>query len=122
MGVWATMSADPELGLVYAGVELPATDSTGFGRRGDSLFSETLVALDIETGQRKWHYQTEHHGLWDRDIPCAAVLCDIPVNGKIVKALAQPTKQAYRLCARPRDRQADLADSGAPGSQGRCTG
>jgi quinoprotein glucose dehydrogenase len=95
MGVWATMSADPELGLVYAGVELPATDSTGFGRLGNSLFSETLVALDIETGQRKWHYQTEHHGLWDRDIPCAAVLCDLPVNGKIVKALAQPTKQAY---------------------------
>jgi quinoprotein glucose dehydrogenase len=95
MGVWAPMSADEELGLVYAGVELPATDSTGFGRLGNSLFSETLVALDIETGQRKWHYQTEHHGLWDRDIPCAAVLCDIPVNGKIVKALAQASKQAY---------------------------
>jgi quinoprotein glucose dehydrogenase len=95
MGVWATMSADPELGLLYAGVELPATDQTGFGRLGNSLFSETLVALDVETGQRKWHYQTEHHGLWDRDIPCAAILFDLPVDGKIVKALAQPTKQAY---------------------------
>jgi len=95
MGVWAPMSADPELGLVYAGVELPATDSTGFGRLGNSLFSETLVALDIETGERKWHYQTEHHGLWDRDVPCASLLFDIPMNGKIVKALAQPTKQAY---------------------------
>jgi quinoprotein glucose dehydrogenase len=95
MGVWAPMSADAELGLVYAGVELPATDATGFGRLGDSLFSETVVALDIETGQRKWHYQTEHHGLWDRDVPCAALLCDIPVNGKIVKALAQPSKQAF---------------------------
>jgi quinoprotein glucose dehydrogenase len=95
MGAWAPMSADPELGLVYVPVELPATDSTGFGRLGNSLFSETLVALDIETGQRKWHYQTEHHGLWDRDIPCAAVLCDIPVNGRIVKALAQPSKQAF---------------------------
>jgi quinoprotein glucose dehydrogenase len=95
MGVWASMSADPELGLVYVPVELPATDQTGFGRLGNSLFSETLVALDFETGQRKWHYQTEHHGLWDRDIPCAAVLFDIPVNGKIVKALAQPSKQAY---------------------------
>jgi quinoprotein glucose dehydrogenase len=95
MGVWAPMSADPELGLVYAGVELPATDSTGFGRLGNSLFSETLVALDIETGERKWHYQTEHHGLWDRDVPCASLLFDIPMNGKIIKALAQPTKQAY---------------------------
>jgi quinoprotein glucose dehydrogenase len=95
MGVWAPMSADPQLGLVYVPVELPATDATGFGRLGNSLFSETLVALDIETGQRKWHYQTEHHGLWDRDIPCAAVLFDLTVNGKIVKALAQPSKQAY---------------------------
>ena len=95
MGAWATMSADPELGLVYVPVELPATDSTGFGRLGNSLFSETLVALDIDTGERKWHYQTIHHGLWDRDIPCAAVLFDLPVNGKIVKALAQPSKQAY---------------------------
>jgi quinoprotein glucose dehydrogenase len=94
-GAWAPMSADPELGLVYVPVELPATDSTGFGRLGNSLFSETLVALDIETGERKWHYQTIHHGLWDRDIPCAAVLFDLPVNGKIVKALAQPSKQAY---------------------------
>jgi quinoprotein glucose dehydrogenase len=95
MGAWAPMSADPELGLVYVPVELPATDSTGFGRLGNSLFSETLVALDIQTGERKWHYQTIHHGLWDRDIPCAAVLFDLPVNGKIVKALAQPSKQAY---------------------------
>lgn len=95
MGVWAPMSADPELGLVYAGVELPATDATGFGRWGDSLFSDTLVALDIETGQRKWDYQTVHHGLWDRDVACAAVLCDLPVDGKIVKALALPSKQAY---------------------------
>lgn len=95
MGVWAPMSADPELGLVYAGVELPATDSTGIGRWGNSLFSETIVALDIETGQRKWHYQDEHHGLWDRDVPCASVLCDVPIDGKIVKVLAQPTKQAF---------------------------
>ncbi|MGA2565059.1 MAG: PQQ-binding-like beta-propeller repeat protein, partial [Steroidobacteraceae bacterium] len=95
MGVWATMSADPELGLVYAGVELPATDSTGFGRLGNALFSETLVALDIETGHLKWYYQTIHHGLWDRDIPCAAVLFDIAIKGKMVKALAQPSKQSY---------------------------
>jgi len=94
-GVWASMSADPELGLLYAGVELPATDETGFGRQGPGLFGETLVALDIETGQRKWHYQLSHHGLQDRDVPCAAILCDIPVGGKIVKAIAQPTKQAY---------------------------
>jgi len=94
-GVWAMMSADPELGLLYAGVELPQADTVGTTRFGDALFSETLVALDIETGQRKWHYQTEHHGLWDRDIPAPATLFDLMIDGRMVKALALPTKQAY---------------------------
>ena len=53
------------------------------------------MALDIETGERKWHYQMIHHGLWDRDVSCAGVICDIPHNGKIVKAIAQPTKQGF---------------------------
>ena len=94
-GAWAQMSADPELGLLYIPVELPTGDYNGQFRKGSGLFGETLVAVDIETGQRKWHYQFVHHGLWDRDIPCASILCDIPVNGKTVKALAQPTKQSY---------------------------
>jgi quinoprotein glucose dehydrogenase len=95
-GVWAMMSADPELGLVYAGVELPQADTVGTTRLGSgTLFSETLVALDIETGQRKWHYQMEHHGLWDRDVCAPATLFDLAIDGKMVKALAQPTKQAY---------------------------
>jgi len=94
-GAWAQMSADEELGLVYIPVELPTGDETGLYRRGNALFGESLVAVDIETGRRKWHYQTVHHGLWDRDIPCAPILCDIPHDGRIVKALAQPTKQAF---------------------------
>jgi glucose dehydrogenase len=53
------------------------------------------VAVDILTGKRRWHYQMIHHGLWDYDVCCAAILCDIPHNGKIVKALAQPTKQSF---------------------------
>ncbi len=92
-GAWAPMSADEELGLVYVPVELPQTDMLGVTRTGDNLFGETLVALDIETGTRKWHYQIIHHGLQDRDISCAGILCDIPHNGKTVKAIAQPTKQ-----------------------------
>ena len=94
-GVWAQMSADEELGLIYIGVELPQGDEIGTARLGPGLFGESIVALDIDTGVRKWHYQMVHHGLWDRDVPCAGILCDIPVNGKIVKAIAQPTKQAY---------------------------
>ncbi|MBV9551120.1 MAG: PQQ-binding-like beta-propeller repeat protein [Alphaproteobacteria bacterium] len=94
-GVWAPMTADEELGTVYCGVELPQADWIGKTRFGNALFTETLVALDIETGKRKWHYQTEHHGLWDRDICAAAILYDLPYNGRMVKALAQPTKQAF---------------------------
>jgi quinoprotein glucose dehydrogenase len=94
-GSWAPMSADPDLNLVYIGVELPTGDEIGTKRIGSALFGESLVALDIDTGARKWHYQLVHHGLWDSDIPCASILCDIPVNGRIVKALAQPTKQSY---------------------------
>ncbi|HEX2801668.1 MAG TPA: hypothetical protein VHN73_06365, partial [Phenylobacterium sp.] len=55
---------------------------------------ESIVAVDLKTGVRKWHYQLVHHGLQDRDVPCAAILCDIPVKGRMVKVLAQPTKQA----------------------------
>lgn len=94
-GVWAQMSADEELGLVYLPVELPTGDEMGMYRKGPGLFGESLVAVDAKTGQRRWHYQFVHHGLWDRDVPCAPILCDIPVKGRIVKALAQPTKQAF---------------------------
>jgi quinoprotein glucose dehydrogenase len=94
-GAWAPMSADDDLGLLYVPVELPPTDMLGISRAGSALFAESLVALDIETGVRKWHYQTIHHGLWDRDISCAGILCDIPHDGKIIKAIAQPTKQGY---------------------------
>jgi len=96
--VWAPMSADPELGLVFAGVELPQADYVGTTRPGAGLFSESLVALDCETGQRKWHFQFEHHGLWDRDVPCASILFDMPdpkAKGRIIKAVAQPTKQGF---------------------------
>jgi quinoprotein glucose dehydrogenase len=94
-GVWAQISVDEELGLAYLGVELPTGDYSGQYRAGPALFGESIVAVDVQTGRRKWHYQTIHHGLWDRDIPCAAILCDIPHDGKIVKALAQPSKQAF---------------------------
>ena len=94
-GDWAQISADEELGLAYLGIELPTGDQMGFYHPGNSLFSESIVAVDIQTGKRKWHYQMIHHGLWDYDVCCAAILCDIPHNGKIVKALAQPTKQSF---------------------------
>ena len=93
-GVWGQMSVDEELGLAYLPVELPTGDVYGGNRPGNGLFGETLVAVDLKTGRRRWHYQLVHHGMWDYDIPCAPVLVDITVDGKPIKALAQPTKQS----------------------------
>ena len=94
-GVWGQISADEELGLVYLPVELPTGDYYGGHRPGNGLFGESLVAVDLQTGKRRWHYQLVHHGIWDFDIPCAPILVDITVNGRTVKAVAQPTKQAF---------------------------
>jgi quinoprotein glucose dehydrogenase len=94
-GVWAQMSVDEELGLVYMPVELPTGDYYGGHRPGNHLFSESLLALDIQTGKRKWHFQFVHHGIWDHDIPCAPILADLVVDGKPIKAIAQPTKQGW---------------------------
>lgn len=94
-GVWAQMSADEELGLAYLPTELPTHDYYGGFRPGNNLFSESLVAVDLKTGQRRWHYQLVHHGIWDMDIPAPPILADVTVNGRAVKVIAQPTKQAF---------------------------
>jgi quinoprotein glucose dehydrogenase len=94
-GVWAQISVDEELGLAYLPVELPTGDFYGGHRPGNGLFGESLVAVDLKTGKRKWHYQLVHHGIWDWDIPCAPILLDLTMNGRTVKAVAQPTKQSW---------------------------
>jgi quinoprotein glucose dehydrogenase len=94
-GVWAQMTIDEELGMVFLPVELPTGDYYGGNRPGTGLFGESVVALDLKTGVRKWHYQTVHHGIWDMDIPCAPILADITVDGRKIKAIAQITKQGW---------------------------
>ena len=94
-GVWAQISVDEELGLAYLPIELPTGDYYGGHRPGNGLFGESIVAVDLNTGVRKWHYQLVHHGIWDHDIPCAPILANITVNGRAIKAVAQPTKQAW---------------------------
>jgi quinoprotein glucose dehydrogenase len=94
-GVWGQISVDEELNTVYLPVELPTGDYYGGHRPGAGLFGESVVAVDLTTGKRKWHYQLVHHGIWDMDIPCAPILIDITVNGRAIKALAQPTKQGW---------------------------
>src|SRR5215475_4450271 len=92
-GVWGQISIDEELGLAYLPVEMPTGDYYGGHRPGSGLFGESLVAVDLQTGKRKRHYQLVHHGIWDMDIPCAPILTDITINGRLVRAVAQPTKQ-----------------------------
>ncbi len=94
-GVWGQISVDEQLGMAFIPVELPTGDYYGGHRPGNGLFGETVLAVDLKTGQRKWHYQLVHHGIWDMDIPCAPMLVDVTVNGQTVKAVAQPTKQAF---------------------------
>ncbi len=92
-GVWTQISVDEQLGLVYLPVESPTGDYYGGHRPGNDLYGESLVCVDLKTGQRKWHFQLVHHPLWDMDISSAPILADINVNGRAVKAVAQPTKQ-----------------------------
>jgi glucose dehydrogenase len=91
-GVWAPMSGDPELGFVYLPVESATGDRFGGDRPGDNLFANSLVALDIKTGERQWHHQLIHHDIWDWDNPSAPVLADLP-NGR--KVVMQVTKQSW---------------------------
>jgi quinoprotein glucose dehydrogenase len=92
-GVWATISADEELGLAYLPVESPYGDMYGGLRPGANLYGESVVAVEIETGKYRWHFQTSHHPLWDYDLPTAPILVDAVKDGRTIKALAQPTKQ-----------------------------
>ena len=93
--IWGNITADPELGYVYLATSTPTSDFYGGHRLGDNLFAESIICVDIETGQRVWHYQFVHHGVWDYDFPAAPALVDITVNGKKIPALAQVTKQGF---------------------------
>jgi quinoprotein glucose dehydrogenase len=94
-GLWTQISVDEQLGLAYLPVESPTGDYYGGHRPGNNLYGETLVCVDLKTGQRKWHFQLVHHPLWDMDISSAPILADITVDGKAIKAVAQPTKQGF---------------------------
>ncbi|MEM7502541.1 MAG: PQQ-binding-like beta-propeller repeat protein [Pseudomonadota bacterium] len=91
-GVWAPMSADPELGIVYLPVESATGDQYGGDRPGQNLYSSSLVAVDLQTGRRLWHFQHTHHDIWDWDTPAAPILIDRQDGRKLV---ALVTKQSF---------------------------
>ena len=92
-GIWETPAIDPELGLLYVAVGNPFGDSTK--RAGMNLFTDSLLALTLDTGELKWYYQQVHHDVWDFDSGNQPILFDMVVNGKPVKALAEANKNGY---------------------------
>jgi len=94
-GVWTQITVDEDAGLAYLPIETPTSDYYGGHRPGNNLFAESLVCVDLKTGQRKWHYQLVHHPIWNFDISSAPLLADINVNGRAIKAVAQPSKQGW---------------------------
>ncbi len=105
-GVWTEITADAQAGLAYLPVESPTSDFYGGHRPGNGLYGNALVAVDLKTGKVKWYFQLIHHEIWDYDIAAAPLLIDITVDGKPIKAVAEPTKQGYlyvfdRLTGKP---------------------
>ncbi len=92
---WAPLSADPELGIVYIPTNGATQDFYGGFRPGNNLFSTSLIALDVQTGERVWHYQLIHHDIWNYDTPQVPVLIDVNIDGEEVPAVVQVTKQAF---------------------------
>ena len=92
---WAPMSADAERGIVYIPTNPPTIDYFGGFRPGDSLFGTTVIALDVETGERVWHFQTVHNDQWNYDLPNVPIIVDLEVEGREVPAVVQTSKTGF---------------------------
>lgn len=93
--VWGLMALDEARGLLYVPTSTPSSDFWGGRRPGANLFAESLVCLDAKTGQRKWHFQAIHHGLWDYDFTAPPNLATITVDGRRIDAVAITAKQGF---------------------------
>ena len=93
MSSWAPASADAELGLVYLVTNASTVQSYAGHRPGDNLFGGTLLALDVQTGERRWHFQIHHSDQWNYDLPTPPMLMDLTVDGEVIPAVIQNTKQ-----------------------------
>ena len=92
---WAGMSVDHKRGLVFASTGSASFDFYGGNRKGQNLYANCVLALNAETGERKWHYQIIHHDMWDRDLPASPVLVTVNHDGKKIDAVVQVTKSGY---------------------------
>ena len=94
-GIWTQPAIDPELGMIYFNAANPSPDYDGSSRKGINLFTNTIIALDLETGQLVWHYQVIHHDIWDWDLVTGPTLFDVTVGGRTVKGIASLAKSCY---------------------------
>ena len=93
--MWQSPAIDPELGMLYIQVGNPSPDLDGTMRAGDNLFTESIVALDLKSGEYKWHFQEVHHDIWDYDTVSPNVLFDVELDGKTVKGIGQAGKTGW---------------------------
>jgi quinohemoprotein ethanol dehydrogenase len=93
--VWNTPAVDPQLGLLYFSTGNAWPDFNGSGRKGDNLFTVSIVALDVRTGKYRWHFQQVHHDIWDYDSPNPVILFEAPYQGRMRKAIAEVSKTGW---------------------------
>ncbi|PNG26413.1 pyrroloquinoline quinone-dependent dehydrogenase [Methylocella silvestris] len=101
--VWHTPALDPALGLLYFGIGNPSPQATGDGRPGDNLYTVSLVAVDVETGKLRWHFQQAPHDLWGYDVASPPSLFDVEIGGKIIPAVGQASKLGWYFVNDRRD-------------------
>ena len=87
-GIWLNGIVDPEVGLVYFSTGNPVPMFGGELRGGDNLFTASVLAIDMETGERRWHFQVVRHDIWDADIATPMLLYEVEMGGQPRKALA----------------------------------
>ena len=93
--IWVTGSYDPELNLTYWGTGNPGPDWDGTKRAGDNLYSDSVIAVDADTGHLKWHFQFTPHDLFDFDSTQVPVLADIPWQGRLRKVMLWANRNGF---------------------------
>ena len=92
---WGGFTLDEDRGLVFCGTGSATYDHWGGDRIGQNLYANCVLALRAESGELVWHYQVVHHDIWDYDLPCPPNLVQVRKDGKLIDAVAQPSKMGH---------------------------
>src|SRR5439155_11284229 len=94
-GMWTQPAIDPDLGLIYINAGNPSPDYEGTARKGINLFTNSILALNLQTGKLVWHYQTIHHDLWDWDLVTGPILFDVNLGARTIKGVGSGGKNCF---------------------------